>query len=358
VTPLVSVIVNNFNYERYLPVAIESALAQDHPEVEVIVVDDGSTDGSHAVIGAYEDRLAAAVMKENGGQASAMNAGFDAAGGELVLFLDADDYLEPTAASAVVAAWVPGCSKVQFRLSIVDSTGARAGCQPAAEVAMPSGDLLPMLARTGAYPSPVTSGNAYGRGLLERIMPIPEREFRISADGYLNALAPVYGPVVSIDRELGAYRRHEANRWAISHDPQAAELRVRVEHDLVRERLLREAARQQGRPLPADVALRDWNHVVQRLGHLRLDPAAHPVASDTRLQLGRAAIRAARVSPEFSGAERLGYACLAIVLACAPRPLARRAVSWALASKPRPEWLRRGRQALRAINVRRHGGAA
>ncbi|MCC2671779.1 MAG: glycosyl transferase, partial [Armatimonadetes bacterium] len=77
---LASVIINNYNYARYLPEAVESALAQTYPHTEVVVVDDGSTDHSRAVLAGYGDRLRT-VFQENGGQASAFNAGFAASRG-------------------------------------------------------------------------------------------------------------------------------------------------------------------------------------------------------------------------------------------------------------------------------------
>ena len=80
-SPLASIIVNNYNYGRFLPDAIESALAQSYPRVEVIVVDDGSTDHSRAVIARYGARIHA-VLKPNGGQASAFNAAFAHSYGE------------------------------------------------------------------------------------------------------------------------------------------------------------------------------------------------------------------------------------------------------------------------------------
>jgi len=70
----VSIIIDNYNYGRFLGEAIDSALAQTYPHVEVIVVDDGSTDNSREVIAKYGDRIIP-VLKENGGQASAFNAG-------------------------------------------------------------------------------------------------------------------------------------------------------------------------------------------------------------------------------------------------------------------------------------------
>src|SRR5512140_2792158 len=92
--PLVSIIITNYNYGRFLASAIESALRQRYPAIEVIVVDDGSTDNSREVMGCYEKRIVP-VFKQNGGQASSMNAGFSQSHGEIVIFLDADDMLLP-----------------------------------------------------------------------------------------------------------------------------------------------------------------------------------------------------------------------------------------------------------------------
>src|SRR5687768_5094018 len=99
--PLVSIIIDNFNYGRFLAEAIDSALAQTHGETEVIVVDDGSTDDSRAIIARYGERVRS-VLKENGGQASALNAGYRISRGEVVLFLDSDDVLFPGALANAV----------------------------------------------------------------------------------------------------------------------------------------------------------------------------------------------------------------------------------------------------------------
>ena len=72
---ILDIVVNNFNYARFLTAAVDSALAQRGTDVHVIVVDDGSTDDSRDLIASYGDRVTP-VLKENGGQASAFNAGF------------------------------------------------------------------------------------------------------------------------------------------------------------------------------------------------------------------------------------------------------------------------------------------
>src|ERR1043166_191328 len=114
---LASVVINNHNYGRYLRDAIESALAQTHPEVEVIVVDDGSTDDSRDVIASYGDRVQA-INKANGGQASALNVGVAAAHGEVLFFLDSDDMLRPDIVRQVVAGFEadPRLAWAMFRL--------------------------------------------------------------------------------------------------------------------------------------------------------------------------------------------------------------------------------------------------
>src|ERR1700722_9815005 len=94
----VDVVIDNYNYGRFVRDAGDSALAQDHPAVNVIVVDDGSIDDSRTVLRAYGDRIDL-VLQDNAGQSAALNAGFERSRGELAMFLDADDVLVPDAAS-------------------------------------------------------------------------------------------------------------------------------------------------------------------------------------------------------------------------------------------------------------------
>jgi glycosyltransferase involved in cell wall biosynthesis len=97
-SPLVSIVIPSYNYDRFLGEAIESALRQTHAPVEVVVVDDGSTDGSRAVISSFGARIKT-VLQDNLGLPSARNSGIREAGGEYLLFLDADDGLLPGAAA-------------------------------------------------------------------------------------------------------------------------------------------------------------------------------------------------------------------------------------------------------------------
>lgn len=86
-----------FNKEKTLERALRSALSQTYPDIEVIAVDDGSSDSSRAVIESFDEPHLIPVFKKNGGVSSARNAGLQAASGEYIAFLDADDWMEPDA---------------------------------------------------------------------------------------------------------------------------------------------------------------------------------------------------------------------------------------------------------------------
>jgi glycosyltransferase involved in cell wall biosynthesis len=93
-TPLVSCIVPVFNGERYLAEALDSAFAQAYRPLEIVVVDDGSTDGTARVIAAYGERVCA-MRQDNAGPSAARNRGVRASHGEFIAFLDADDRWHP-----------------------------------------------------------------------------------------------------------------------------------------------------------------------------------------------------------------------------------------------------------------------
>jgi Glycosyl transferase family 2 len=344
--PLVSIVVNNFNYARYLPRSIDGALAQTHPATEVVVVDDASVDGSQDIIRGYGRRVTAVLHERNRGQAAAINAGFRASHGEIVVFLDADDYLYPHAIARVVAAWAPGISKVQYRLDLVDGGGGKLDLFPAPEVRFDSGDVVPRLLATGRYEGAVTSGNAFARGVLEKVIPIPEDDFRISADGYLVTVTPFHGPVVSIDEPLGAYRMHGDNAWTLNRSGLSEHLHRSLEHDRRKYRALAAKAEERGLVMRRAPGTRDHQHLTSRLASLCLDRASHPYASDRR---GALALRGAVWSCDarLPWKRRATLAAWFVAVGFLPRPLAVRAVRWRLAQASRPPGADRVLKAVR-----------
>ena len=211
--PLVSIIVNNHNYGHFLPNAIDSALVQTYAPLEVIVVDDGSTDQSRDVIAGYGNRILP-VLKENGGQASAFNAGLAASLGDILIFLDADDALLPEAAALAVQQFTPGTVKVHWPLLRTDEALEPTG-QLTPPEDLPAGDFRQDIFRFGPATSlsPPTSGNAWARSFLELVMPIPEQDHRIAADGYLYGLAPGFGDIGRVSTPQGFYRIHRKNNY-------------------------------------------------------------------------------------------------------------------------------------------------
>ena len=205
----VSIIINNYNYAEYLAFSIESAIAQTYGNTEVIVADDGSTDNSRAIIESYGSSVIS-TFKPNGGQASALNAGYKKSSGDLVIFLDADDILWPSCVSEVIRHWRPDLMKLHFNLAIIDSAGKPLGSLYL-KPPLPRGDLRERLINDGTVATMPTSGNVFARVFLEQVMPMPEVGWERDADAYLLNLAALSGEVGAIDEPLGGYRSHGGN---------------------------------------------------------------------------------------------------------------------------------------------------
>jgi Glycosyl transferase family 2 len=209
--PLVSILINNYNYGRFLGEAIDSALAQTYRNIEVIVVDDGSTDNSREVLAKYAGRVIA-VQKENGGQPTAFNAGFAASKGDIICFLDADDLFLPEKIRTVVDVFhqnpfVAWCFDrvVQFD----EQTGGRR--VPASNWKSGPWDERDTMCDRGVAPNipTATSGLSFRREMLARICPMPE--FPIATDGYLKLVAVGLEQGWMAQEELTLQRIHGEN---------------------------------------------------------------------------------------------------------------------------------------------------
>jgi glycosyltransferase involved in cell wall biosynthesis len=212
--PLVSILINNHNYGRYLRACIASALEQSYRSVEVVVVDDGSTDDSVAIIRSYGTDVVV-VCQENGGQASAFNAGFAASRGEIVCLLDSDDMFLPGKARTVVdllssqaeAGW---CF---HDLQSIDETGGfRTANGPSGNTLFR--DFRSEIARGRLpYTPPATSGLCFRRSLLSRILPMPESVGITLSDHYLKFAALSLAPGIVTGARLACQRQHGANAY-------------------------------------------------------------------------------------------------------------------------------------------------
>jgi hypothetical protein len=212
----VSIIVVNYNNERFLTAAIDSALSQDHPVCEVIIVDDCSTDNSRVLIPRYGDRIRSVFREANGHQIAALNSAWPLARHPIVIFLDSDDLLFPHAARMVASVWTTATVKAQFPLAKIDAAGHRIGhVSPTYPPNVNTAMLRAQLLRAGQSHSSPGSGNAYSRSLLDHVSRDGGFELEDLSnywmDNLLECNAPFYGEVVTIFEPLACYRKHDRN---------------------------------------------------------------------------------------------------------------------------------------------------
>ena len=205
-----SVVIANYNYECYLSAAIDSALALRWDDVEVVVVDDGSTDGSVAAIQGYADRVTV-LITENATQRVAANRGYALSTGDVVIFLDSDDVLPPDLPVRLAGVWTPAVSKAQFQMQRIDAAGTPIGeLFPEYRPVPTPAEIRRWATSTTAYPTPPGSGNAYARSFLDRIFPVGA-DVGDASDSACLAAAPFFGDVVSVPGVIVGYRQHGAN---------------------------------------------------------------------------------------------------------------------------------------------------
>ncbi|MFB1489379.1 MULTISPECIES: glycosyltransferase family 2 protein [unclassified Thiocapsa] len=207
---LVSVIIANFNYADFVGTAIASALGQTYQRIEVIVVDDGSTDRSFDEISRFLPRIEF-IQANHQGQIGACLEGLRRSSGEIVIFLDADDALLPDAVEILTRPFRDRTDvvKVQGYMSVVDRDGRGTGtCIP--KLLPASGDYFELTLNHGLLPMPFafTSGNAWSRGYLQQLLPLPTVGW---LDNYLHDLAPLYGRIESVREIVVQYRVHGKN---------------------------------------------------------------------------------------------------------------------------------------------------
>jgi hypothetical protein len=216
---LVSIIVNNHNYDGYVTTAIESALAQTYPHVEVVVVDDGSNDRSRSMIDSFGLRVRA-VYTEHGGQSSALNAGWQVATGDVICLLDSDDAFLPGKAAAVAEAFDgSGGARAPFvlchPLASVDAVGRMHGVlEPLASRRALEGNLYDHARVWGylPYAGAPTSGISFSRSFGELLFPLPVGvDLLHGADDFVVRTASLISEVRWLDQPLALYRRHGPN---------------------------------------------------------------------------------------------------------------------------------------------------
>jgi glycosyltransferase involved in cell wall biosynthesis len=216
--PLVSVLIDTYNYGRFLEEAISSVLEQDFPAAdrEIIVVDDGSTDSTPEILRKFEPAIRV-LRKENGGQASAFNAGIPECRGEIVSFLDADDWWTTDKLSKVVKAMEEDSfiGLLGHGIFTVLPDGSRRKETLRDGFRFQADDLAGAKLFRLRCSFLGTSRMTIRKSLLQHIGPLPE-SIVIQADEYLYTMSAALRPARILPEALTYYRLHHENRFMTS----------------------------------------------------------------------------------------------------------------------------------------------
>jgi glycosyltransferase involved in cell wall biosynthesis len=347
-----SIIIANYNYCAFIGAAIESALAVDWSKKEVVVVDDHSTDDSRNVIESFAGRVAA-YFRPKSHQLGAHMFGFEQSSGDVIIFLDSDDLLEPEVMQEVVKVWRPGVSQVQYRMNVIDAAGSQLGT---AIPQFPRNDdpkkLRDDYRRTMAYTTPPGSGSAYGRDFVTKAFAIPVPVTVRYSDSLLHAIAPMFGDVLTIRKPLARYRVHGAGNGASGSLP-SVNLRRRLELDIEKARVFKVISNQYRLPFPRDPLRYNLPHLQNRLASYLAEPAAHPFPEDTMSGLLYRLISSLTRSSQMPLRDRVMLLAWAIACVLAPRHYRRTLILWRFAGTSRPARLRKLLGALSSVRSTR-----
>jgi len=213
--PFVSVLIDTYNHERFIEEAIVSVLEQDLPasEREILVVDDGSTDTTPEIVRKFEPRLRL-IRKPNGGQASAFNVGIPECRGEIVSFLDGDDWWAREklriVASALSANAECGIVGHGITNAFEDGKGTPDAAGKAERLRLNSLAGARVFRLRKSYLG--TSRMTLRTRIARQILPVPET-LTIEADEYLFTLAAAMTDLLILPDVLTYYRQHGANLY-------------------------------------------------------------------------------------------------------------------------------------------------
>jgi glycosyltransferase involved in cell wall biosynthesis len=215
--PFITTLVDTYNHESFIEEAIDSVLEQDIPvsEMQILVVDDGSTDKTPELVRKFGPRVRL-LRKINGGQASAFNAGVPEAQGEIVAFLDGDDWWAPDKLTAVAEAFAAdgAIGLVGHGITQVDREGRQRVEKPRdiSRFRIASVEEAKMFRMRRGFLG--TSRMAYRREVLGQIGTIPE-VLKFEADEYLFTLAGLFADVLILPQALTFYRLHDKNLFQL-----------------------------------------------------------------------------------------------------------------------------------------------
>jgi glycosyltransferase involved in cell wall biosynthesis len=333
-----SVIIANYNYRDFVGAAIQSALAVDWLEKEVIVVDE-SSDDSRRIIESFGDKVAA-YFRPKSNQLGAHIFGFEKSNGDVIIFLDSDDLLEPDVMQEVAKVWRPGISQVQYRMNVIDASGTQLGTAiPQFPRKIDPTKLRRNYLRTMAHTTPPGSGSAYARDFVAMAYAILMPPSIRWSDHVLHPLAPILGDVLTIRKPLARYRIHLANRGPLN-SLDGAKLRERLQEDVDKARLFTSACQQFGMPVPHDPLRHNLMHLQSRLASYLVKPKDHAFVEDRLPTLVYRLLYSATISSQMRARYRTVLIAWTIACVLLPPDTRRKLVLWRFDATSRPQMIK------------------
>jgi glycosyltransferase involved in cell wall biosynthesis len=270
--PLISVVIPCFNRQNYISQAIDSALSQTWTNVEVIVVDDGSTDGSIDILKSYGSKIFL-ICQENAGVAAARNVGIYAAKGDWIALLDSDDVWKPEKLRCQISAvqqW-PGCVLTYTLCGTIDGCGELIGVP---KVAVENRLETDALERLMHHCHPTTSSVMMNRESLLKLEGF-DSDFEqgggfAAEDWDLYIRLAETGPFAFVGNELALYRVHNDSKsrgHMLKHTLGLVALRRRIDKKFP---LWRTTRPKQGIEVAYHIHIEQYAHVLGRLGLIYL----------------------------------------------------------------------------------------
>ena len=209
--PKVSIVTPSFNQASFLEQTLRSVLEQDYPNLEYIVIDGGSTDGSVEIINKYADQLAYWQSQPDQGQTDAINQGFTRASGEILAWLNSDDLLLPGAVNAAARALQahPEAAMVYGDALLINAEGKTIGKFPAAQT-----DYRKL--RRGYVHIP-QQASFFRADLWQQVAPL-DVSFYFAMDYDLWVRLAALAPLVYVPELWAAFRLHGAGKSIAADD--------------------------------------------------------------------------------------------------------------------------------------------
>jgi glycosyltransferase involved in cell wall biosynthesis len=216
--PLVSVLIPNYNYARFVGMALQSVLNQTYQTFEALVCDDGSIDNSREVIHEYvrKDSRIRLLAQANRGFASAVNTAYENSKGEVICLLDADDMFKPPKLQRLLEAFRSNARSGLCVHPLLPVSAAGQPLGPPSRPDMDCGWIGPQALERGGWSIlPSTSSLTFRRQITAEIFPIPRQIGRF-VDYYLSRTAQFFTEISIVPEPLTEYRIHGKSMSGIS----------------------------------------------------------------------------------------------------------------------------------------------